>query len=307
MTKYRRGEKVECKTTILDEDGNAQDATTLALVIYDPVGTANTTKAIGDLTRESEGVYYYIFSIPADATYGDWSYGFTPSTATAKIEDYKYFTVDAFDSGLYCTTMDVYRKAGIDSTVINEGDVADFIKESDAEIRAMYQKSFADATTETEWIDIENLDEDEDIDTIFLDKRPVQSITSLESYDTGGTLITTWVASDYWLDSGMGRIRLTSKTFAHQNHRVKAVYTYGYTAVPTNIAALSAAISAMRTLIHQVGGMYDEPTSYSLPSGVSVAVGEPYVSMIRNIEKLKDEKANLIKAIGQLRTNTLVI
>ena len=307
MTKYRRGEKIECKTTILDEDGNPQDATTLALVIYDPVGTANTTKAIGDLTRESEGVYYYIFTIPADAAYGDWSYGFTPSTTTAKIEDYKYFTVDAFDSGLYCTTMDVYRRAGIDSTVIGEGDVADFIKESDAEIRTMYQKSFANATTETEWIDIENLDEDEDIDTIFLDKRPVQSITSLESYDTGGTLITTWEASDYWLDSGMGRIRLTSKTFAHQNHRVKVVYTYGYTTVPTNIAALSATISAMRTLIHQVGGMYDEPTSYSLPSGVSVAVGEPYVSMIRNIEKLKDEKANLIKAIGQLRTNMLVI
>ncbi|MCK5223164.1 hypothetical protein KAR04_00205 [Candidatus Calescamantes bacterium] len=207
----------------------------------------------------------------------------------------------------YTTSDDVYRKAGIDSTVISVDDVNSFIAESDAEIDAMYQKSFANATTETEWIDIENLDEDEDIDTIFLDKRPVQSITSLESYDTGGTLITTWEASDYWLDSGMGRIRLTSKTFAHQNHRVKAVYTYGYTTVPTNIAALSATISAMRTLIHQVGGMYDEPTSYSLPSGVSVAVGEPYVSMIRNIEKLKDEKANLIKAIGQLRTSTLVI
>ena len=207
----------------------------------------------------------------------------------------------------YTTSNDVYRKAGIDSTVISVDDVNSFIAESDAEIDAMYQKSFANATTETEWIDIENLDEDEDIDTIFLDKRPVQSITSLESYDTSGTLITTWEASDYWLDSGIGRIRLVSKTFAHQNHRVKAVYTYGYTAVPTNIAALSATISAMRALIHQIGGMYDEVTSYSLPSGVSVSVGEPYVSMIRNIEKMKDEKDRLIKTIGQLRTNTLVI
>ena len=167
MTKYRRGEKTECKTTILNKDGNPQDATTLVLVVYEPDGTANTTKAIGDLTRESEGVYYYIFTIPADAAYGDWSYAFTPSTALAKIEDYKYFTVDDFDSGLYCTTMDVYRKAGIDSTVINEGDVADFIKESDAEIRAMYQKSFGNAQTETEWIDIETLDEDEDIELLL--------------------------------------------------------------------------------------------------------------------------------------------
>ena len=297
MTKYRRGEKIECKTTILDKDGNAQDATTLALVIYDPDGTANTTKAIGALTRESEGVYYYIFTIPVDAAYGEWSYAFTPTTTTAKIEDYKYFTVDAFDSGLYCTTLDVYRKAGIDSTVIGEGDVADFIKESDGEIRAMYQKSFANATTETEWIDIENLDEDEDIDTIFLDKRPVQSITSLESYDTGGTLITTWESSDYWLDSGMGRIRLTSKTFAHQNHRVKVVYTYGYTAVPTNIAALSATISGMRIIIQQIGGTYNDVTTYSLPSGVSIGVGEPYTNMRETVSRLEKEKDRLIKAI----------
>jgi hypothetical protein len=207
----------------------------------------------------------------------------------------------------YTTSNDVYRKAGIDSTVISVDDVNSFIAESDAEIDAMYQKSFANATTETEWIDIENLDEDEDIDTIFLDKRPVQSITSLESYDTGGTLITTWEASDYWLDSGMGRIRLVSKTFAHQNHRVKAVYTYGYTAVPTNIAALSATISGMRIIIQQIGSTYDDVTSYSLPSGVSIGIGEPYTNMRETVSRLEKEKDRLIKAIGQLRTNMVVI
>ena len=207
----------------------------------------------------------------------------------------------------YSIYSDVYRKAGIDSTVISEADVTAHIVLADAEIDAMYQKSFSNAQSETEWIDIENLDEDEDIDTIFLDKRPVQSITSLESYDVTETLVITWAASDYWLDSKMGRIRLRSKTFSQQNHRVKCVYTYGYANVPGNITALSATISAMRVLIQQVGGMYDEVTSYSLPSGVSVGVGEPYVSMIRNIEKLKDEKAGLIKAIGQLRTNLLAI
>jgi len=307
MTKYRRGEKIECKTTIVDEDGNAQTPSTLALVIYDNVGVANTTKAIGDLTQESTGVYTYVFTIPSDAAYGDWSYVFTPTTATAKIEDAKYFTVDAFDSGLYCTTMDVYRKAGIDSTVIGEGNVADFIKETDAEIDAMYQRSFTNATSETQWIDIEDLDEDEEIDTIFLDMRPVQSITSLESYDTAGTLITTWDASDYWLDAKMGRIRLTSKTFAQQNRRVKAVYTYGYTTVPTNIAALSATISGMRIIIQQIGGTYDDVTSYSLPSGVTIGVGEPYTNMREGISRLEKEKDRLIKAIGQLRTNIMVI
>jgi len=208
---------------------------------------------------------------------------------------------------IYSTVSDVYRKAGIDSTVISETDVMAHIDLADAEIDAIYQKSFGNAQTETEWIDVENLDEDEDIATIFLDKRPVQSITSLESYDATETLVITWTSSDYWLDTGMGRIRLRSKTFSQQNHRVKCVYTYGFTSIPVNITALSATISAMRVLIEQIGGTYDDVTSYSLPSGVTIGVGEPYMNMTRAIEKLKDEKANLIKNIGQLRTNLLVI
>jgi len=207
----------------------------------------------------------------------------------------------------YSTIAAVYRKAGIDNEVISETNVEKFMLESDAEIDAMYQRSFTNATSETQWIDIEDLDEDEEIDTIFLDMRPVQSITSLESYDTAGTLITTWDASDYWLDAKMGRIRLTSKTFAQQNRRVKAVYTYGSATVPTNIAALSATISAMRIIIQQIGGTYDDVTSYSLPSGVTIGVGEPYTNMREGISRLEKEKDRLIKAIGQLRTNIMVI
>jgi len=207
----------------------------------------------------------------------------------------------------YCTNEDVYRKAGIDSTVVSELDVERFKKESDAEIDAMYQKSFGNAQSETEWLDVENLDEDEDIDTIFLEKRPVQSITSLESYDVTDTLAITWTTDDYWLDTGMGRIRLKSKTFSHQNHRIKAVYTYGYSDVPVNIAALSATICAMRVMINQIGGTYDDVTSYSLPSGVTIGVGEPYMNMTRAIEKLKNERDELKKNIGQLRTNLLAV
>jgi len=207
----------------------------------------------------------------------------------------------------YSTYTDVYRKAGIDNTVISEADAEAHIVLADAEIDAMYQKSFGNAQSVTEWIDIEKIDEDDDIDTIFLDKRPVQAITTLESYDVTDTLAITWTSSDYWLDTGMGRIRLKSKHFSQQNHRVKCVYTYGFSSTPSNITALSATIAAMRVLIQQVGGLYDEVTSYSLPSGVTVGVGEPYVSSMRTIDKLDKEKTNLIKAIGQLRTSALVI
>lgn len=207
----------------------------------------------------------------------------------------------------YCTSADVYRKAGIDSSVVSVDSVNAEIVWSDAQIDKMFQKSFFSSQSVTEWHDVDDLDEDEVIDDIFLDKRPVQSITSLESYDKTSTLVETWTASDYWLDEDIGRIRLRTAEFAHQKMRVKCVYTYGYSSVPIEIQELSAVITAMKLLIIQIGGTYDDVTSYSLPSGVSISVGEPYMNMTRSIEKLDKERKELIKSIGQLRTTLVVV
>jgi len=207
----------------------------------------------------------------------------------------------------YCVAADVYRKAGITSDVISEADVALEITDADAEIDKMYQKSFNDATEVTEWHDIEDLDEDEQISILFLDKRPVQSTTSMESYDVNGSLVITWTSDDYWLDAKMGRIRLRTKEFVQQNHRIKAVYDYGYDSVPQEIESLSAMITGMRAIIHQIGGTYDDVTSYSLPSGVSIGVGEPYTNMREALTRLDKQKEQLLASIGQLRTSLLVV
>jgi hypothetical protein len=265
------------------------------------------TKEIGDLTLESLGVYLYNYTLADDAALGSWKYEYTATTTNGISTESKYFMVDLYDVQMYCSPTDVYRKTGITNDVVDEDDVADYIIETMGEIHSLYQRSFGNAQTKTQWIDIEDLDENEEITTIFLDYRPVQSITSMESYDTSDTLAVTWTASDYWADLGPGVIRLRTKRFSHQNNRIKVVYTYGYSAVPSNIKNLTATICAMRILIQQIGGTYDDVTSYSLPSGVSIGVGEPYMNMTRAIEKLKDEKNNLIKNIGQLRTTILVI
>lgn len=307
MTKYMRGSKIECKTTIKDSSGTVTDPTTLALEIIDVVGTVIETKAIGDLTKESTGIYTYLYSIPTDAAYGDWQYKFTAATTESTVVDANYFTIDAFDSGLYCSILDVYRKAGIDSTVISNEDVADHILDADAEIDTMFGKSFGDAQSVTEWKDIENVDQDDEIRELYLDKRPIQTITSLESYNQSDTLVKTWSSDDYWTDLDIGRIRLKSAEFTQQNHRVKVVYTYGYSTVPTNIRNLAGTIAGMRTIIQQIGGTYDDVTSYSLPSGVSIGVGEPYTNMRETITRLEKEKDRLLKAIGTLRTTILVV
>lgn len=301
MTKYTRGESIECQVTMT--------GTPIALVlkIYDSLGILIVTKEIGDLTLEGTGIYSYKYTIPVDAALGSWKYEYTATTTDGISTESKYFMVDLFDIQMYCSPMDVYRKAGIANDVVSEDDVADYITETMGEIHSIYQRSFGNAQTKTQWIDIEDLDEDEEIATIFLDYRPIQSITSMESYDTTDTLAKTWTASDYWIDLGPGVIRLRTKKFSHQNNRVKVVYTYGYSTVPANIKNLTATICAMRMLIQQIGGTYDDVTSYSLPSGVSIGVGEPYMNMTRAIEKLKDDKNTLIKNIGQLRTTVLVI
>jgi hypothetical protein len=208
----------------------------------------------------------------------------------------------------YCTPYDVYRRAGVDETVASLADVEEYISAADSRIEKMFQKSFKANQNETEWIDIEDLDEDDEIQTIFLENIPVKSITSLESYDVGSdTPSITWTASDYWLDKKIGRIRLQSTQFIHQNHRIKAVYVHGADSVPGAIRDLSAVITAMMVLIKQIGGTYDDVTSYSMPSGVNVSVGEPYMNMVKDIGELVKERNEIVKNIGKLKFDTLVI
>ena len=307
MTKYLRGSKIECKTTIKDGDDNVINPSALSLEIIDPTGIVIETKAIGDLTKELTGVYTYLYSITSDAIYGDWQYKFTATTTESTIVNANYFTIDAFDSSLYCSVLDVYRKAGIDSNVISNEDVADHILEAGAEVDILMGRSFKNAQSTTEWHDIEELDEDDRIRTIFLDKRPVQSITSMVSYDKTDSVIETWTSDDYWIDLDIGTIRLKTKEFAQQNHRVKIVYTYGYEVIPTNIRNLVGNIAAMRIITQQIGGTYDDVTSYSLPSGVSIGVGEPYTNMREALTRLEKANTEILQAIGVLKTLVLVI
>lgn len=306
MTGYSRIETVPMQG-IFSVDSVNVDPSAISLKIYDAVGTLKETKAIGDLTRTSTGVYTYAYSVPSDGVYGTWRYEFTGTTTGGIAVQSGYFSIDEDEAPLYCAVRDVYRKSGIDNTVISESDVIDFIAEADGEINAMYQKKFLNATSVTEWHNISTLDDEDTIAVIFIEQRPIQSVTSVESYDITDNLVKTFTTDDYWLDNNTGILRLRSLDFAHQYNRIKVVYSYGYTSVPINIKNLSSCIAGMRVVIQQIGGTYDDVTSYSLPSGVSISVGEPYTNMREAITRLEKEIGKLTKDIGQLRQTTLVI
>jgi methyl-accepting chemotaxis protein len=259
-------------------------------------GTVDYTLTSAEL--ENSGVFYGQFKIV-------WS------DKTIYIPDPGYLIYhiqESLRSDSYCTPYDVYRRAGVGEDISSWADVENYITASDDRIDSIFKRSFKANQIVTEWKDIEDLDEDEVINTIFLDNYPVKSITSLEEYDAvSSTAAIVWAASDYWLDNDIGRIRLRIEEFAHQNHRVKVVYVYGPDEVPGIVKDLSAVIAAMSVLINQIGGTYDDVTSYSLPSGVSVSVGEPYMNMLRDIDELRKERDDIIKRMGKTRIFTPVI
>lgn len=306
MTFYVRGTTLTCEITLKDEDGAAQDPTDLSLHIIGPDGSIQETKAMGELTKEETGVYIYDYFIPADADYGTWNYTFT-ATADVVTKFVGYFTIAEIESLLYCSVEDVYRHAGVDNTVKDEDTVLDEIREAGAMVDRYFQRRFIPNQTATEWIDIEDLDEDDDIREIFLTHRPVLGVTSMKSYDPAGNPETTWESTEYKLDLDIGRIRLREKKFVKQDSRVEVVYTHGYSTVPNEIKSLTGMIAAMRILIAQIGGTFDDVTSYSLPVGVSIGVGEPYTNMRESITRLEKERDLLLKSIGQLRTMVFVI
>lgn len=305
MAEYDIGESIKTEISYTTDAGIAFDPTTVALIILDAKGTQ--VLSTSSLVNDTVGNYYYEYTIPTDGTLGDWLYRFTAVYSGETLVQDKYFTVVDKSTQHYCTIADVYRKAGITEDVLSADSVAAEIAGADSEIEKMYQRKFFNDTEETEWFDISDLDEDLKESSLFLDLRPVQSITSMESYDTYGNLVITWTAADYWVDEKIGRIRLRTSQFVQQNHRVKVVYKYGYDTIPTEIRELSAMMAGMRAIIAQIGGTYDDVTSYSLPSGVSIGVGEPYTNMREALSRLGKERDGLIKSIGQLRTTMMVV
>lgn len=312
MTGYSRSETVPIQGTFSINGVNV-DPSTISLKIYNAIGTLKETILKAALTRTSTGVYTYDYDVPSDGVYGIWRYEFIAVTTGGTAIHSGHFTIEEDEDSHYTTAADVYRTAGLTSNVISEDDVREHIIDNDAQIDEMYGRSFKNATSKTEWFDTFKYFETTTIrntrkNKLFLKLRPVQSITSIATYDTTGALVKTLVEDiDFYLDAEIGLIQLIDSSFTNQRKRVKIIYTYGYETVPRNIKKLSSTMSAIGCLIQQIGGTYDDVTSYSLPTGVSVGVGEPYMNMTRAIAELQKLAKKQIEVIGALKTFVIAV
>lgn len=212
---------------------------------------------------------------------------------------------------LLCDVADVYRRAGVGSDIVGEDDVGQMIEDASGEIEELYGRSFGAVVSVTEWKDFnrspsESFSPGEE-NILLLDKRPIVAITSVKVYDVDGNLVETLAASDYWVYEKEGYIVLKTKTVAEQRRRIQVVYTHGTAKPPRSIRKLVSQMAAIMVLVKQMGGTYDDVTSYSLPTGISVGVGEPYMNMYKTLEMLGNEVKETLNTVGRLKSNSVVI
>lgn len=94
---------------------------------------------------------------------------------------------------------------------------------------------------------------------IALPLFPVVSITSLDviSATTDGSVYSSYVASDYLLDSEVGRIMLWAESFPLGRKNIKAVYSPGW-ATPPEAVLLAARLWGLRLFKEWNGGNAQE-------------------------------------------------
>ena len=308
VAEYDKGETVRIDHTFLDHDDAAYDPDTIELRIYDPKGVLikTVTYLAAEIIKSDIGIYYYDYDIAADAITGSWVTKWIGVLSGSSDVYRDQFSVCDYIEKLYCTVEEVWNRAGIDENVATKNEIIPLIKDSMSEIDAMMGKSFSYATEKTQWIDTNRPDPAIKVTNIYLLYTPIISITSIEEYDLSGNLIESYDADEYWLNEQTGRISLLEDEFVKQVHRVKVIYSYGAIQIPRNISSLCAILSAMRLLIHQIGGTYDDVTSYNA-CGLNISVGEPYMNMSRDIEFLQKEATRQIASIGRLKPSCFIL
>ena len=220
-------------------------------------------------------------------------------------------------TAIYCQISDVRRACGVDSTsVVSDTNITEFISDAEAEIDIWTGKVYT-STAATEYYEgipqeisaTQNIDEGvyfeiprEEKREILLDHYPVISITSLQWIDDDGTVNTSLTENtDYHLWNSTGKVWIFTKNLPYGDNKkkVKIVYTYGTSSVPRIVQRLASVIAGIHALVYQMGGTYNDVTSYSLPEGINISLGEPYTQLRETLNRLEKERDYLFNMIGR--------
>jgi len=114
-------------------------------------------------------------------------------------------------------------------------------------------------------------------DYIFVNNYPLFKLQSLTIASTSITTTNVYTYND------VGKLKLKDSAeyswFSDANPQdVSLTYAYGVYPMPDIIEEYTAILAGMRTLIEQIGGTYDDVTSYSLPE-LQASKGEPFTNI----------------------------
>jgi hypothetical protein len=308
IQEFDLGETTRLKADYTTTDESYYDPDTVEVKVYDPSGTLKVTAtyAAGDVSKDDTGKYSYDYVIASDADVGWWLYRYTAVAGTNTDVQKSQFKVRDPERRLYTQPAYVYSRAGQDENFISTKDVNYYILESMGEVDSLMGKCFDYSTSVTEWFDTSQPNQNTKVTKVFLGKKPIRTVTSVEEYDTNADLVETYTSADYYVDLDTGLIGLHTEEFEHQEHRVKVVYNYGFDVVPAQIQQLTTVFAAMKILLNHIGNSVDDVTSFSA-CGISMGVGEPYTASHTALIALVKEKDRLVAAFGRVRQSIFVV
>ena len=282
MIKHSRGETVECHVKFTNNAGVETDPTSIILKIYDNIGTLKETKELSDLTKTDTGVYYYPYSIPVDAAYGDWRYEYTGVVSGGSVISSAYFSVDSNDSAHYCSVSDVARfMGGITlslSSTPSIDDVTDIINMHEDEIDQYTHHSWKPSLIENEHYNfdgfvaqLERFGDWSDRARLYLKHRKIRAFTpgthKIEIWDGQSWVdfvvkYTEGRGDDWWFDYERGILHFSNRYPWRMRHSVRLTYEYGEDTVHGDIKKACILLTAAYLL-------QGEDYSMLLPEGTS--------------------------------------
>ena len=137
--------------------------------------------------------------------------------------------------------------------------------------------------------------------SLYLQKYPFKAIVSLVIDGTTVSTSKVYTYQNEGLIKLHGELSPEMTTFVSTPPQANVIkYLFGVYPIPTYISRLTANIAAMQCIITQIGGTYDDVTSYSLPGGFTASLGEPYVNIRETLIRLGNENKELVKRIRKV-------
>jgi len=130
-------------------------------------------------------------------------------------------------------------------------------------------------------------------DTMFVEHQPLINLVAL-------TINSTTITPAYvYKTLAAGKLELSSSaeasSFTDTTPQLIAIkYVYGVYPFPRPIKRLCICIAAIKTLMAQIAGTYDDFTTVSLPAGFNASKGEPYMNIKSSLDYLQREARGIV-------------